>query len=870
MYKAFASSSWNLDRPVTSRIKLSSRGLIGEDRSAMVKRAGKSILDAIPLLKSGEIGVHMIGVSADEHYGCFAAGTSIALEDGSYIDVADVAEEDVVLSAEGRGRAVTATFKREVTSGLVLDVAGLTYPLKCSEDHPFRVARFEQFQCDHDKYKRCLPPLQGNQNICNRTKAVRLCAIETYREIVTEWSAADEVRTGDFLVWTCPKIEPPRNIGVDEGYLIGAWLAEGCFIRNRSNKAVAGLRLSININEQAFTEALETAVVRCGMTTNIYDGSADRGERVVFIHGNPPRCREYFSWFGEYALHKHLPPWVCCLPRETRMAIVAGYMDGDGSCQVSDKENRTTARSHGRDLALGMQRLLWSLDSPATVCPVEPGEDRNNTGYNISFANSSMSDLVRYSWKFRPRELKQTTKVHGFSHRGRMYMPVRTVTRVVEPFEVYNFEVDEDHTYSGPNVDSHNCNRNGDGFDVDTLTKRSHTFLSDAMAYREHLNRDRAKSYGRVVYAAYNPDAGWTDLVVGYNGTKEAADRNGGLLADKEMEILDRGDDIPVSMSCHLPFDVCAKCANRAKNRGEYCDDRPVYLSDRTVAECPSGGVRRYMMKVCSDGHVNRVLNPGCTFFDISNVSSPAGHICYTTGVLAKAASARQQLSGVELAYLYGMGDDVMPALALDPAASPEAAVTLRLIDAEAGAVKSASLDPAIACEHNTPVEWRSVAHCVGPALQALASAGVVLPPDLWLAAISGVSKSAAVVAAESLRGQMSDIFGSAGTRIAARAAAYRPTGCPGPELRRWAAKVATAYGMDDSVVSVRARRAVLDGLELQLNPVTVTKSASVTVRALAEEYAAYQVAAVTAITANGNSGFTVLPYLLARRNALL
>jgi hypothetical protein len=233
--------------------------------------------------------------------------------------------------------------------------------------------------------------------------------------------------------------------------------------------------------------------------------------------------------------------------------MLAGYIDGDGHSAVSTKENRTTAFSCGQDLSLGMQRLAWSLGIPAVRCQI-----KSTGGWHLSIANGHLTDLVHFSWKVKPRRLQQTTKVHGFYHAGKMYLPVRSIS-AAGPATVFNFEVAGDHTYNGPNIDSHNCNRNGDGFTEETCIKYCPTFEKFAWHFRDHKNKPDDPFYGRIVKAAYNPEMKRIELLKALFNTKAAAERHGprGRPADKELEKLAANKEIPVSMSCLIPFDEC-------------------------------------------------------------------------------------------------------------------------------------------------------------------------------------------------------------------------------------------------------------------------------------------------------------------------
>lgn len=161
------------------------------------------------------------------------------------------------------------------------------------------------------------------------------------------------------------------------------------------------------------------------------------------------------------------------------------------------------------------------------------------------------------------------------------------------------------------------ANRNGDGFTCATCRTRHHTFEKLARFYRDHRNKDAHLSYGRVVKSAFNEAMGRVELLGALNGTKEAADANGGLVADLELEALEKEGDFTDSMSCRIKHDVCSYCGNASRTRAEYC----------TPATCKAGGCRDNLGRVVKVGgkiHHLHVDNPadGLDWFDISHITT--------------------------------------------------------------------------------------------------------------------------------------------------------------------------------------------------------------------------------------------------------
>jgi hypothetical protein len=190
------------------------------------------------------------------------------------------------------------------------------------------------------------------------------------------------------------------------------------------------------------------------------------------------------------------------------------------------------------------------------------------------------------------------------------------------------------------------ANRNGDGFKEATCRQYHDTFVKHARAYRDHANKNPEKSYGIVKASIYNDVMRRVELLTLLNATKTACERNGGLVADRELQKLAKGEDLAVSMACSVPFDICSGCKNKARTRAEYCTEKT----------CKYGGCANNLTKVAEDGHILHVDNPSPRFFDISHVFRPADRTAYghRADWLQKAAS-HLFVPGAELAEQLGV-----------------------------------------------------------------------------------------------------------------------------------------------------------------------------------------------------------------------
>lgn len=386
-------------------------------------------------------------------------------------------------------------------------------------------------------------------------------------------------------------------------------------------------------------------------------------------------------------------------------------------------------------------------------------------------------------------------------------------------------------------------NRNGDGFSRDTCQRYHHTFEKFARFYRDHLNKNPAKSYGLVKASFYNEPMKRIELVCALNGTQEAADRNGGIIADKELEKLANGKDIPVSMACKIPFDKCSACGNKARTRAEYCD------SVENGGRCKAGGLKHNLGRVLEDGHVLHADNPDPSFFDISHVFRPADRIAYVSGQLQKAASAGV-ISGAELAEQLDVSFPYyLAAQNASKAASAQYAALCKLAAAEREVVNNSDAWAQVALASATnvqpPIDVNGPSFAkIAEVLRGLADAGVILSPRDFLSLTVKSSNDSLVYA---VTRALPDIFSTlekeADIIDTLENNKFYPADYASERVKQWAEKVACTRSLLTKQVEKRAYLAAIRNVK----PVNISmekRSSSVAETALAKHYALYKIAA--------------------------
>lgn len=395
-------------------------------------------------------------------------------------------------------------------------------------------------------------------------------------------------------------------------------------------------------------------------------------------------------------------------------------------------------------------------------------------------------------------------------------------------------------------------NRNGDGFTRNCCRDYHQTFEKFARFYRDHANKNPAKSFGIVKASHYNDAMRRIELICALNGSKEAAERNGGLLADKELEKLANDKDIAVSMACKIPFDKCSACGNLARTRNEYCD------AIENGGHCKAGGLKRNIGKVLADGHVLHADNPNPTFFDISHVFRPADRIAYVCGHLEKAASDHV-VSGAELAEQMGVTapldfekqGTISRRVNEQLSALQELADTERRLRAEkmAGWAQMAAAEAA-----KEPFNFRDAQFFkLAEVCRALADRGVILNlRDFLEMTLKTASDKLVYAVAGALPCMFEKLARDPGIIDDLAGNQFYPANSAPMNIRVWAEKVAYSRSLLHNDIEKRAYAAALRGATPG-KAVVAAAQVGPAETLLAKHYALYKVAAYAAARKNSN-----------------
>ena len=350
---------------------------------------------------------------------CFPAGTPV-LTDKGYRPIENVEVGMRVLTHKGRFMPVVKRgHKRDAPLVEVKAMGSL--PIKCTPNHPFMVRERTRVWNDGKPHFEFGPLIE---------------------------KSAEELMPGrDFVL--CPSLSNAEDYDTDmteeEAWLIGRYIADGYSnTMPRKGRTSFNYRMVFCVGEDKADE-FESHLVE-------YNATRDKPNRSVvkftIFSKRLLVLAEQFV-FGYGALNKAFSIPALTIPHNLMKAMLDGYESGDGSTykargKLQGRQATTVSVDLARTLSLMVGRVYGKV---ASVTKFERPET-----YVIEGRTVNQHDTYTVRCKTDEYERRSFYEVDGEN-----YAPVKKVTKLEERAWVYNFEVEEDHTYVVENLVVHNC-----------------------------------------------------------------------------------------------------------------------------------------------------------------------------------------------------------------------------------------------------------------------------------------------------------------------------------------------------------------------------------------------------------------------------
>lgn len=366
-------------------------------------------------------------------YPCFLANTIVLTENG-YKFIQNVEMTDKLLSHTGKFQHINSIQKTLYKKGdiLELNVAHHPHTIKTTPEHPFYVKEvtFIKKRYKTVDVKTSEPQwveaknLKSNHYIGMKINKHNIVPKFTFTKTINQHKTNIIHKTLD---------------NEDEWFLLGYFLGDGWI--EWSRQGVFNLVFCYDDEE-----LIDTLLTRLGITHSYKNHNHKLpNQSKTFV------CTNFELWnilkdFGHLAHNKRIPEWVQNAPINYVQKFIDGYTKADG-CYTNRQELKYTTVS--KSLAFGLQRLYLKLGKVLPVCY----QDRKPT---CVIQGRTVNQHGTYSsyWK----EPEKTSSFYVLED-DYIWYKIRNIDECIysNPITVYNFDVDNDHTYCVENLLVHNC-----------------------------------------------------------------------------------------------------------------------------------------------------------------------------------------------------------------------------------------------------------------------------------------------------------------------------------------------------------------------------------------------------------------------------
>lgn len=337
---------------------------------------------------------------------CFEAGTLVATPTG-YRAIESIEEGEEVLSATGIPRQVNKKWVTPYNGSMISLKVGYIGPrVNCTPNHPFLV-KGKGFVEAKDITTADFIGIPKTKSIKNHEFGIAInCGAGRLRK--------EQV-----------------TLSIDDYYTLGYFMGNGW-------ASQTGNRVSFAIPHSKVDDILP----RLRRTIKISRKPCN-APNVSTYETKSDKWVGLFREFGHKAHGKRIPQWVMESLPEAKESFLEGFFDADGHFPYFGKVNVTTVSP---SVAYGIQRLLADFGMTPSV-----SLQKKKPTHVIEGRVVNQRDL----WHVAARiPINRPQVSHDDDY---LWVPVKNIEEYAADTVVYNFDVEEEHTYMVHNLATHNC-----------------------------------------------------------------------------------------------------------------------------------------------------------------------------------------------------------------------------------------------------------------------------------------------------------------------------------------------------------------------------------------------------------------------------
>lgn len=372
---------------------------------------------------------------------CCFTGDEIVLTKNGYKKISEIEIGDYVLTHKNRYRKVINKFNNGIKPTVNLYTMQSS-KIECTTDHKIYTRRMIKEYNRETKHemRRFLKPEWTQVKDLNRNYYVGTPVNQ--REEIPYYNGID-IKQNKYKI--VRKNELKEKIKTQSFWkLVGRFIGDGWITEYNSKRANGKLRKVKRViiccshkEKNELKEIIENAGFHCSVSKHrtTYEFQISNYELACFL-----------LRFGKGASNKHLTNDVLNLPCELLKSFIDGYMSADG-CYLNNKDMfqfTTTSKQLAYDISMCWNKV-YKIHTSITL-------NERPKKYKIEnrIVNQKNNYVVRCP-------LKKHKQDKAFYEDGYIWSPFRRVEDCNQFHNVYDIEVEEDHSYIVNNIIVHNC-----------------------------------------------------------------------------------------------------------------------------------------------------------------------------------------------------------------------------------------------------------------------------------------------------------------------------------------------------------------------------------------------------------------------------
>ena len=356
---------------------------------------------------------------------CFPADTLVLTNNG-YKNIQNVLLTDKLFTHKGNWKDINNLQKKEYNDQMYeFKLRYNSKSLKVTKEHPFLVKDIIR------KSDKTIISYSNDTYWCNAeymTKDQVMCLPVNKNSIVPKFNQIKNYN--QFRSENITKIINNK----DEFFMLGFYIGDGWIDLKRKGR----FYICINKNDDTLLHIYKKI---SNVINLIYKDETDKIIRY--------ECCDILWWeilkdFGHLAHNKKIPEWIQDSPKESIQLFIDGYIAADGCKTIKNYEKFTTVSA---DLAYGFQRLYAKIGKVLAVSYQKRPPTTIIEGRTVNQRNTYHMSVIKN------KKCKYVSNIDE----NYIYFNVMNIDKKIENTTVYNFEVNDDNSYTIQNISVHNC-----------------------------------------------------------------------------------------------------------------------------------------------------------------------------------------------------------------------------------------------------------------------------------------------------------------------------------------------------------------------------------------------------------------------------